>query len=123
MSFHSTRRDRSDSLVFSQCSYRDNSWEDKKEHPLLVNETESTWIVLGNEFSVSRLIAWNTSVYLRKNAQEIVSENQQSHCAPGFPCRLVAQKTFKNMNKYLRMMNRKNERENKGIILPKLIGA
>jgi hypothetical protein len=93
------------------CSYRDNSWENKTEHPLLVNETERTWKVLQQDFSISRLQAWNTSVFLRLHAAAIVKENQASHCAPGFPCRLVAQKTFTKMNMHLKMMDKRNERD------------
>jgi hypothetical protein len=91
-------------------SYRDNSWENKTEHPLLVNETERTWRMLQHDFSINRLQAWNTSVFLRVHASEIVQENQASHCAPGFPCRLVADTTFKKMNLHLRMMDKSNER-------------
>ncbi|KAL3923829.1 MAG: hypothetical protein SGILL_001419 [Bacillariaceae sp.] len=103
--------------------YRDNNWENKTEHVLFVNETEHTWRILQEEFSIKRLEAWNVSVYLRDNAEEIVKENQQSRCAPGFPCREVTKKTFKKLSMHLRMMDRKNEREQKGLPLPKLRGG
>jgi hypothetical protein len=95
----------------SHCSYRDNSWEDKSEHPLWVNETERTWKILQKDFSINRMQAWNISVFLRVNAPEIVKENQQSRCAPGFPCRQVAETTFKKMEAHLQKMKKMNEPE------------
>ncbi|KAG7352658.1 putative rhamnosyl transferase [Nitzschia inconspicua] len=103
--------DSMDHMNPKQSDYRDNSWENKTEHPLLVNDTERTWIILQQDFSINRLKAWDTSVFLRLHAPEIVRENQASHCAPGFPCRLVAQRSFKKMNEHLRMMDKRNERD------------
>jgi hypothetical protein len=96
-----------------QNDYRDNSWENKTEHVLLVNETERTWRTLRDEFSIDRLEAWKVSVYLRENAREILKENRDSRCAAGFPCREVTKNTFQKLGMHLRMMDRKNERDDR----------
>jgi hypothetical protein len=105
-----------------QNDYRDNPWESKTEHPLLINETERTWKILQEEFSISRLDAWKTSVYIRENAEAILAENERSRCAPGFPCRLVAEKTFKKMSTHMKLMNKRNEREATGKSPATLVG-
>lgn len=103
--------DSMDHMNPKRSDYRDLSWENKTEHPLLVNETERTWKVLEDEFSIDRLQAWNTSMYLRENAEIIVQQNRESRCAPGFPCRLAAEKTFQKMDSHFKMLAGRNARE------------
>ena len=85
--------------------YRDLPWESKADHPLLINETERIWRILEEDFSIDRLMAWQTSVYLRENLGSIIEENNHSRCAPGFPCREVADVTFKKMSAHILKMN------------------
>ncbi|MGK3753876.1 MAG: hypothetical protein ACI8RD_006183 [Bacillariaceae sp.] len=88
--------------------YRDLPWEGKMDHPLLINETERIWRILQDDFSINRLMAWETSMYLRENLQSIIQENKNSRCAPGFPCREVADVTFKKMSAHIMKMNKMN---------------
>mmetsp|Transcript_27497 Transcript_27497/g.30856 ORF Transcript_27497/g.30856 Transcript_27497/m.30856 type:complete len:554 (-) Transcript_27497:78-1739(-) len=91
--------------------YRDLPWEKKMDHPLLINETEKIWRILEDDFSINRFKAWETSIYLRDNLESIIEENKNSRCAPGFPCREVADVTFKKMSAYLKHMKKVNEVE------------
>ena len=88
--------------------YRDLPWEGKMDHPLVINETEKIWRILQDDFSINRLMAWETSMYLRENLELIIQENRKSRCAPGFPCREVADVTFKKMSLHIKKMNKMN---------------
>ena len=78
------------------------------DHPLVINETEKIWRILQDDFSINRLKAWETSMYLRENLESIIQENKKSRCAPGFPCREVADVTFKKMSLHIKKMNKMN---------------
>lgn len=93
--------------------YRDLPWHNETEFPLWVNETEKTWLILRNEFGIDRVKAWKTSMYLREHMDAILQQNREARCAPGFPCREVAEKQFQKMGAFVKQLNRKNEMEAK----------
>ena len=72
--------------------YRDLSWQNKEQRniflPPRIQDSEHTWKILQDEFSISRRQAWeNVAIYLYEHAQQILDENQRARCAPGFPCK------------------------------------
>jgi len=82
--------------------YRDLPWESKEEHPLLgLDDSDKMWGIAKNDFSIDRNEAQKTSMYLREHLESILQENRDSRCAPGFPCREVADVAFKKMTKYV----------------------
>jgi len=107
----SVTSDSMDHMDPKQKDYRDLPWEKKMDHPLLMNETEKIWRILEDDFSINRFKAWETSIYLRENLESIIEENKNSRCAPGFPCREVADVTFKKMSAHLKHMKKVNEVE------------
>eukprot|EP00536_Pseudo-nitzschia_multiseries_P018317 jgi/Psemu1/55049/gm1.55049_g len=80
--------------------YRDISWLNETDYPLLIKESERWWTLLGEEFSIDRKKAWETSVYLFEQRRWILRENQYSRCAPGFPCYKEARKNHVRMERY-----------------------
>jgi len=92
--------------------YRDLPWESKDEHPLLgLDDQDKMWDIAANDFSIDREAAQATSLYLREHLESIISENKESRCAPGFPCREVADAAFKKMSKYVHALNKINKRQ------------
>ncbi len=95
--------------------YRDLPWESKDEHPLLgLDDQDEMWGIAATEFSIDRVAAQTTSLYLREHLESILSENKESRCAPGFPCREVADAAFKKMTKYIHALIKVNKRQAKG---------
>ncbi|VEU33580.1 unnamed protein product [Pseudo-nitzschia multistriata] len=87
--------------------YRDLPWESKEEHPLLaLDAPEQMWGIVRDEFSIDQKKARETSVYLRENLASILKENRDSRCAPGFPCREVADVAFKKMTAHIHRLNK-----------------
>ncbi len=92
--------------------YRDLPWETKDQHPLLgLEEQENMWGIAKQQFSIDQNAAQTTSLYLREHLQEIIRENKESRCAPGFPCREVADVAFKKMAKYVDVLQRVNKQQ------------
>lgn len=79
--------------------YRDVAWLNKTENPLWVNETELVWDILKDDFSVDRRQAWKVSVYLFEHRRDILRQNKDSRCTPGFPCNKGARKNLLTMEK------------------------
>jgi hypothetical protein len=94
--------------------YRDVPWLNKTDHPLLINETENTWDILINDFSIDRRAAWTTSLYLYNNRVKILMQNKQSRCAPGFPCYRAAKKNLIFMQRYWMRQEKGNGDPNMG---------
>uniref|UniRef100_A0A7S4ASY2 Uncharacterized protein n=1 Tax=Pseudo-nitzschia australis TaxID=44445 RepID=A0A7S4ASY2_9STRA len=80
--------------------YRDISWLNKTDYPLLINETEHLWLDLMQNFSIDRSRAWETSVYLFRNRRRILRQNRDLRCSPGFPCYVEAQRNHIRMENY-----------------------
>ena len=47
---------------------------------------EEVWRLLQHEFFIDRYEAYQTSIYLFKRRIDILAENEQGRCIPGFPC-------------------------------------
>mmetsp|Transcript_60522 Transcript_60522/g.123512 ORF Transcript_60522/g.123512 Transcript_60522/m.123512 type:complete len:107 (-) Transcript_60522:277-597(-) len=95
--------------------YRDLPWEGKDEHPLEgLDDQQSMWGIVEEDFSIDREEARTTSVFLRENLESILKENRESRCAPGFPCREVADVAFKKMSAQVNRMKRINRGEAMG---------
>ena len=105
--------DSMDHISVKQKDYRDLPWQNKSEYPLLINETEKTWRILQSDFRISRLKAWKTSMFLRENMEAILKENSAARCAPGFPCREVADAQFKRVGMFVKGLKRKDAYEEK----------
>ena len=105
--------DSMDHISVKQKDYRDLPWQNKSEYPLLINETEKTWRILQSDFHISRLKAWKTSIFLRENMEAILKENSAARCAPGFPCREVADAQFKRVGMFVKGLKRKDAYEEK----------
>ncbi|KAG7358706.1 putative rhamnosyl transferase [Nitzschia inconspicua] len=75
-------------------SYRDVSWVNDTQIPLLINETEIAWEMLVQDFSVNRRDAWTTSLYFYEHRKQILQDNKDSRCSPGFPCYKAAKKNL-----------------------------
>lgn len=80
--------------------YRDISWLNASDYPLLINDTEHMWDILGNEFSIQRTKAWELSVYILEHRQSIIKQNKQSRCSPGFPCFKTAKRNLIRIERY-----------------------
>ena len=106
--------DSMDHMAVRPGDYRDLPWEGKEEHPLLgLNETEKMWGIAANDFSIDRHKAQKTSIYLREHLESILQENSESRCAPGFPCREVADVAFKKMIKHVGRLKKINKQQSK----------
>jgi hypothetical protein len=92
--------------------YRDLPWESPNEHPLLgLNESDRMWALAKNDFFIDPQKAQTASVYLRDHLGSIVQENREGRCAPGFPCREVADVAFKKMSRYVHALNKKPKQQ------------
>jgi hypothetical protein len=92
--------------------YRDLPWESKDDHPLLgLDESDKMWGIATKDFSIDRNEAQKTSIYLREHLESILQENRDSRCAPGFPCREVADVAFKKMTKYVGALKKINKQQ------------
>ena len=80
--------------------YRDVAWLNETDYPLLINETERMWNILRNDFSIDRMKAWETSVYIFENRKLILKQNKDARCSPGFPCYDQAKKNLIRMERY-----------------------
>ena len=80
--------------------YRDISWLNASDYPLLINDTEKMWGILQTEFSVDRKKAWKTSIFIFEHRESIIQQNKDSRCSPGFPCWKAAKKNLIQMQKY-----------------------
>ncbi len=80
--------------------YRDISWLNASDFPLLINNTEHMWDILDNEFSIQRTKAWELSVYVFEHRHAIIKQNKQSRCSPGFPCFKTAKRNLIRMERY-----------------------
>ena len=104
--------DSMDHMSLKNEDYRDLPWETKDEHPLLgLDDPDKMWGIAIHDFSIDRQAAQTTSIYLREHLESILQENKSSRCAPGFPCREVANVAFKKMTKYVDKLQRINQRE------------
>jgi hypothetical protein len=92
--------DSMDNLHPKDHDYRDVPWVTAEEHPLLINETEKSWEILVQNFSINRRAAWSTSVYQYEHRRQILRENKVSRCSPGFPCYKAAKKNMILMERY-----------------------
>ncbi|KAL3935224.1 MAG: hypothetical protein SGARI_003064, partial [Bacillariaceae sp.] len=92
--------DSMDNLHVKDHEYKDVPWLSADEHPLLINETEKSWDILIQNFSINRLAAWSLSTYLYENRRTILRENKMSRCSPGFPCYKAAKKNMVMMERY-----------------------
>jgi hypothetical protein len=82
--------------------YRDVSWLNMtQQQPLRINETERTWEILIQDFSISRRAAWTTSIYLYEYRKQILQDNRSSRCTPGFPCYKVAKKNLISLERFV----------------------
>ena len=80
--------------------YRDISWLNASDFPLLINDTERMWGVLGTEFAINRTKARETSAFIFEHRQSIIKQNKNSRCSPGFPCWKTAKKNLVKMERY-----------------------
>ncbi len=86
--------------VGKQNDYRDISWLNESDYPLLINDTERMWGILGSEFSIDRRKAWELSAYIFEHRHSIILQNKQSRCSPGFPCFKTAKRNLVRMERY-----------------------
>jgi hypothetical protein len=80
--------------------YRDVAWLNKTENPLLLNETETIWDILKEDFSIDRRRVWEISMYLFEHRRDILRQNMASRCIPGFPCNKGARKNLLYMERF-----------------------
>lgn len=97
--------------------YRDISWLNASDYPLLINDTEKMWGILQTEFSIDRKKAWEASAFMFEHRQSIIQQNKDSRCAPGFPCWKTAKKNLLKMQKYWgKQRAREREKKKNGLV-------
>ena len=89
--------------------YRDVDWLNASAYPLLMDDMEHLWEILGHNFSVSRKKAWETSAYIFEHRLSILHQNMDSRCSSGFPCSKSARRNILKMDKYWRKQKRGNK--------------
>ena len=92
--------DSMDHMHVGKQDYRDISWLNASDYPLLINDTEHMWEILGSEFSINRTKAWETSAYIFEHRHSIIRQNKLSRCSPGFPCFKTAKRNLIRMERY-----------------------
>ena len=80
--------------------YRDVSWLNASDYPLLTNDTAHMWDILSADFSIDQTNAQKTSAYIFEHRRSILHQNKQTRCTPGFPCYKTARKNLLRMERY-----------------------
>jgi hypothetical protein len=75
------------------------------------SQGEYVWRLLQQEFSIDRYKAYETSLFLYEQRQNILAENEKGRCIPGFPCN----KSAMDIHKLLKVAINDSSKKTPGI--------